>query len=64
MATIYVYNADSMHLIVHIHGDAVACQSTAEDMFGADDSVAWTQSPAFGAVDGVIEVDGAQHIEA
>ena len=63
MTTLYVYNLDDNALVARINGrDNAACEAAAEsydpDIYGR------TYSPAFGAVDGLIDSIDAAEIDA
>lgn len=62
---LYAYNTDTMEVLAVINGESNAeCERKAEAAgFGAGDETGWTYSPAFGAVDGLVDTDDAEEIE-
>ena len=62
---LYIYDAADMQHIATITGDTnAACERAAADAYGLSDKYAATYTPAFGAVDGLVENDDAEQINA
>jgi ABC-type cobalt transport system substrate-binding protein len=54
--TMYVYDTDTREVVAEITGaDNAACEAVVADRFGDTDYFASTYTPAFGAVDGLIQ---------
>lgn len=55
--TLYVYETETRVVVDRITGDTnKACEQIAADRYGDTDVYGWTYSPAFGCVDGLLEV--------
>ena len=59
MTALYIYNSDTMSLIVKIVGESNAvCEHKAADLgYDDTDNYGWTYSPAFGFSDGLVNAD-------
>lgn len=66
MQTLYIYSTETNTVVARIHGESnEACEAKADELnyMGSDDFGA-TYSPAFGAVDGLIDSDTAADYDA
>jgi len=62
---LYIYDTADMQHIATITGDTnAACERAAADACDLNDEYAATYTPAFGAVDGLVENDDAEQIAA
>jgi ABC-type cobalt transport system substrate-binding protein len=63
--TMYVYDTDTREVVAEITGaDNAACEAVVADRFGDTDYFASTYTPAFGAVDGLIQCADVERIAA
>ncbi|MDW1542448.1 hypothetical protein [Vibrio sp. YT-17] len=62
----YVYNVETMEVVVVISGETnEQCEAKANDMgYMGVDEYGLTYSPAFGSVDGLVETEYTEEVEA
>jgi len=62
---LYAYDPNTMEVLAIANGETnEECESKMNEAgFPDGDEIGWTYSPAFGAVDGLVETDDAKEIE-
>lgn len=66
MYTLYIYSTETNTVVARIHGDTNGAieAKLAELGYANNDDFGATYTPAFGAVDGLVESDGAVDYDA
>ncbi|OHD24629.1 MAG: hypothetical protein A2Y38_16785 [Spirochaetes bacterium GWB1_59_5] len=62
---LYAYNTETMEVLAIANGETnEECESKMDAAgYPGGEEIGWTYSPAFGAVDGLIETEDAEEIE-
>lgn len=59
---LYIYNPETMEVLATVERDTnEECEAVADANYDTND-VAWTYSPAFGMVDGLIDTEDAEEL--